>query len=102
MAAEKPLEILRTFRELKIKGGTKMIRSKHWWLVAFVIFLSGCSSLGPRIISANHRSVSVEILPIHSERDALRVADEHCKKFGRSAVLVQDRHGGKFNYQCVK
>ena len=60
------------------------------------------SAFGPRIISANERSVSVEILPIHNESDALRVADEHCKKFGRTAVLVQDRQRGKFNYKCVQ
>lgn len=62
----------------------------------------GSGFFGPRIISANERSVSVEILPIHNESNALAVADAHCKKYGRSAVLTQDRKRGKFNYQCVK
>ena len=59
-------------------------------------------SWAPRVISGNDRSVSVEILPIHNEADALIVADRWCKKYDRSAVLVQDRRGGKFNYQCVQ
>jgi hypothetical protein len=41
-------------------------------------------------------------MPIHNEKDALKVADEHCKQHERTAVLVQDRGGGKFNYECVQ
>jgi hypothetical protein len=85
-----------------------MSRGGFRWFVVLALAASGCettgagSAFGPRILSANERSVSVEILPIHNESHALRVADEHCKKFGRSAVLAQDRGRGKFNYECVK
>jgi len=85
-----------------------MSKGGSWWFVMVALTATGCvttgagSGFGPRILSANERSVSVEILPIQSERHALKVADEHCKKFGRSAVLAQDRGRGKFNYECVE
>lgn len=63
---------------------------------------SGGGALQPRILSANERSVSVEIMLLHNEADALLVADEHCRQYNRNAVLVQDRGGGKFNYECVE
>lgn len=60
------------------------------------------SFFAPRIISSNERSVSVEIMVIHNESDALKVAEDWCNKYQRHAVLVQDRKGGKFNYSCVE
>jgi hypothetical protein len=74
--------------------------------VLLLVSLSGCAStggmFGPRIISSTERSVSVEILPIHNESDALKVAQAHCAQFKRFASLTQDRGGGKFNYECVQ
>lgn len=59
-------------------------------------------TFAPRILSATERSVSVEIMLLHNEGDALAVAQQHCQQYERHAVLVQDRGGGKFNYQCVE
>lgn len=81
--------------------------------LAVVSALSACSNtlgvapsegsfFGPRVLSGNDRSVSVEILPVQNESDALATAEKWCKKYSRSAVLVQDRGDGKFNYQCVQ
>jgi hypothetical protein len=72
-------------------------------LLAATLTLTGCASgfLGPRIIASNARSVSVEIMPLSTERNARDIADGHCRQFKRYAVLSQDRGDGKFDYQCV-
>ena len=63
---------------------------------------SGGGFFAPRILSATERSVSVRILSLQNEADALRVAQEHCQQYDRHAQLVQDRGDGRFNYACVE
>lgn len=96
-----------TFRAL---AASAVLLGSSLGLAGCTAMMGGESGVGggggffaPQIISSTPRSVSVRILGLHNEADALRVAQEHCQQHdGRHAQLVQDRGDGRFNYACVE
>ena len=77
--------------------------------LAFVIFLTALvTACGTKIDSGNAEGVTVSNTTGGSSAEALQVADEHCKKYGKAARLQQadlpraGQFAGHWSYTCVR
>lgn len=61
----------------------------------------GEGMLGVRIESANDAGITLTRIFFSNDANNLRIADEHCKKFGKSAQFVA-REKDRRRYNCVK
>lgn len=62
---------------------------------------SGEGALGVKIESANDVGITLNHVFFSNDANNLRVADEHCKKFNKSAQFVS-REKDRRRYNCVK
>jgi hypothetical protein len=59
------------------------------------------SALGPKILSANEASITLTNIFFSNDANNLRIADEHCQKFGKVAQFVS-REKDRRRYNCVR
>ena len=62
---------------------------------------SGEGMLGVRIESANAAGVTLKRVFFSNDSNNLRIADEHCAKYGKAAQFVS-RENDRRRYNCVK
>ena len=76
--------------------------SRPAYVIFFSMLAAGC---GGRIDSGNAEGVTVSGLVVTNE-EALRLADEHCKQYGKAARIQQTaapRSGRRqWNFICVR
>lgn len=62
---------------------------------------TGGNDLGVRILSANEASITLTNIFFSNDANNLRIADHHCKKYGKVAQFVS-REKDRRRYNCVK
>ncbi|OFW87344.1 MAG: hypothetical protein A3J37_04150 [Alphaproteobacteria bacterium RIFCSPHIGHO2_12_FULL_45_9] len=77
--------------------------SKKIYRVFSLLLLSGCA---PYINAANKNMVTVYVPNTTYESEALALADQHCARYGMTAMLRKPRAastvGDLYDYRCVK
>jgi len=64
-----------------------------------MLSLAACA---PTINAGNKNMVTLFVPSKMQEGEALRLADQHCAQFGRSATLKGKPRGDYYDYSCVK
>ncbi len=92
-----------------MKGFIKELFSKRgaWLLASAIIVLAGCAQeqghiypglFGQRVVG---NDVYVTVSNVYNEMDALPLADEHCRQYGKSARFSH-MEGIRAIFDCVK
>lgn len=77
--------------------------SKNIFIIGLALCLAGCA---PYINAANKNMVTVYVPNTTYESEALALADQHCGRYGMTAMLRKPRAsstvGDLYDYRCVK
>lgn len=68
---------------------------KNFILLIAVVTLTGCA----QVVASNEKSITIKAPPI-AESEAFQKAQEHCSRYGKSAVPSGTVYGNSTVFEC--